>query len=149
MITKIVLGSGPESQKQPETLRIDIVQEWCDKVCDVAKEKLPVKDNSIEYLEAFHIAEHIQLNEDFLHFMKEIHRVLKKDGIAEITVPHKDCHSAWECYQHTRFFNENSFVNFYNNPYHKEMGTPIFKCLVAEKRPHGDGVEVHVVLTKD
>jgi predicted SAM-dependent methyltransferase len=144
----IKYGAGPGTTKEEGIVRIDIVPEWADLVLNIAKEKLPFEDNSVVLIEAHHILEHVQLNEDFLHVMKEVYRVLKKDGVIDITVPHKDSEMAFDCFQHTRFFNENSFMNFYSNPYAKEMGIPQFKCLVAEKRPKDAGFEVHTTLQK-
>lgn len=149
MITRINIGSGPGTENIEGTLRIDLIPNWCDSVCDIRREKLPVEDGTIEYIECHQTLEHIQLNEDFLFAIKEMHRVLKEGGILDITVPHKDSEMAYDSYEHTRYFNESSFMNFYNNRYADEMNLPVFKCLIAERRMHGNGEdEVHITLEK-
>jgi predicted SAM-dependent methyltransferase len=145
---KLNIGSGPGTTKQEGVIRVDIVPEWADVSFDIRKGAWPLKDEDFDEIEIHHTLEHVQLNEDFLHVMEEMQRVLKSGGTIDITVPHKDSEIAYDCYEHTRFFNENSFMNFYENPYAKEMGLPIFEKVITEKRPHGNGVEVHTILKK-
>jgi predicted SAM-dependent methyltransferase len=145
---KLNIGSGPGTEKQEGIVRVDIVPEWADECFDIRVGRFPFENDYFDEIEIHHTLEHIQLNEDFLHVMEEMQRVLKVGGTIDITVPHHESEMAYDCYEHTRFFNENSFMNFYDNPYHKEMGLPIFKRIVNEKRPFDSGVEVHVILEK-
>jgi len=126
---RLIAGAGPNSTKQDGIIRIDIIPQWADVVCNIFKEKMPFEDESFEEIEASHIMEHCQLNEDFIHTMKEFRRVLKVGGTLYIEVPHKDSPSAYESIEHSRYFTENSFMNFYENPFAEEMNYPIFKCL--------------------
>lgn len=145
---KLILGEGPESKIEEDKIRVDVVPEWADVVCDL-NEEIPKVNGEFEYIEAFHCLEHIESARQIKKIMQWCHDRLKSGGILEICVPHKDCHSAYDCIEHVHFFNENSFMNYYHNPYAKEMGFPVFECLVAEKRPHGgDSIEVHVKLRK-
>lgn len=157
MIKKLVLGPGPGFQERKrkdaengiDTFGIDIIKEFePDMVLDIRGVDLPFDEGSFDEIEIFHCMEHIQMNEDFLHLMKEMFRVLKNDGYLEITVPHKDSNMAYDCYEHCRFFTENSFMNFYENRYAKEMGIPLFKHVLNEKRPKDGEFEVHVILQK-
>jgi SAM-dependent methyltransferase len=56
-----------------------------DIVVDLNEYPYPFEDNSFDYIEAFHILEH--LNKPF-KTMGELRRILKKDGIVKIKVPH-------------------------------------------------------------
>lgn len=127
MVKRLMIGEGPGSKPEPDKIRIDIVPEWADICCDIRK-GIPV-DDEFEYIEAHHVLEHIQLNEDFIYVMRELHQHLKEGGTLSIRVPHKDSDMAYESIEHTRFFTENSFMNFYNNPYAKEMNYPLFKLI--------------------
>ena len=57
----------------------------------VIKNKVPpikdIKDNSLDFVIAFQVIEHIKKDSFFL---KEIHRVLKKDGILFLTTPNSE-----------------------------------------------------------
>ena len=146
---KLSAGAGPGTTKQEGVIRIDIIPEWCDVVCNIFKEKIPFDDNLFDEIEASHILEHCQLNEDFIHTMREFLRVLKPGGTLYIEVPHKDSDAAYESIEHSRYFTENSFVNFYSNPYWKEMKYPLFRCLDVHCGERGGHKTVCVLLTKD
>ena len=88
------------------------------------------------------------MNADFKRLMWDIFNQLKPGATVDITVPFWQSPIAVECFEHVRFFNENSFMNFYNNPYAKEMGLPIFDLVLSERRPKDGGEEVHVILKK-
>lgn len=55
-----------------------------DIVCDIEK-GLPFPDNSIDFIYNSHVLEHIN---NLMYVMDEFWRVLKKDGLVEIEVPH-------------------------------------------------------------
>ena len=124
---KIILGSGPGFKHQEGVIGIDYIKDFKpDIVADIRK-GIPLEDNSADEINCEHTLEHIQLNEDFIFVMNEIYRVLKPGGTVYIEVPHKDSDMAYESVEHTRFFTQHTFMNFYDNPYHKEMGYPLFK----------------------
>jgi predicted SAM-dependent methyltransferase len=136
-MSKLIIGSGPGGQPQDDTVRIDIIPEWCDLQCDI-KKGIPLKE-PFDEINCEHVLEHIQLNEDFLKVMWELHRLLKPGGELYIEVPHKDGEAAYESIEHTRFFNNNTFKDFYDNPYAKEMNYPQFKvisCTNGERNGH-------------
>ena len=123
---KIILGSGPGFKHQEGVIGIDYIKDFKpDIVADIRK-GIPLEDNSADEINCEHTLEHIQLNEDFIFVMNEIYRVLKPGGTVYIEVPHKDSDMAYESVEHTRFFTQHTFMNFYDNPYHKEMGYPLF-----------------------
>lgn len=145
---KVIIGAGPGSVKEEGVTRLDIIPEWSDIVCDIRKEKLPFADSSVDEIIAEHVFEHVQLNEDFIHAMRECHRILREGGRFYIEVPHKDSDAAYESIEHSRYFTENSFVNFYSNPYAKEMNYPLFKVVDVHCGTRDGHKTVCVLLSK-
>ena len=121
---KLVIGSLGWD-KHPDIVRVDIVSELGDICCDIRK-GIPLTEEFDE-INCSHVLKHIQLNEDYQFVMWELYRLLKKGGELYIEVPHKDTQMAYESFQHTRFFVNNSFTFLYNEPYHKELNVPQFK----------------------
>jgi len=154
---KLVLGPGPgfqdrkkqDLEKGIETIGIDIIPEFEPDYCfDIEEAPLTFKEEFDE-VECHHILEHIGSNKTFKRIMWEIHDALVPGGYLDICVPYWKDDSAVECFEHIRFFNENSFMNFYNNPFYKEMKLPYFELVKNEVRQHGNGSqEVHVTLKK-
>lgn len=154
---KLVIGCGPgwpEQKRQYaeqgiDAVSIDIIPEFDPDFCvDMTKTGLGIAGANFDEIEAYHILEHIQLNEDFKQIMWQIYLTLKPGGTVDIAVPHKDSPAAYQCYEHTRFFIEDSFMNFYENPYAKEMNLPLFEKVINELRPKDGGQEVHVILRR-
>lgn len=154
---KLVIGCGPgwpdQKRKYAEqgvdAVSIDIIPEFDPDICaDITKTGLGVAGANFDEIEAYHVLEHIQLNEDFKQIMWQIYLTLKPGGTVDIAVPHKDSPAAYQCFEHTRFFIEDSFMNFYENPYAKEMNLPLFEKVINELRPKDGGQEVHVILRR-
>lgn len=68
-----------------------------------------IQSNSIELIRAFHILEHIN---NFIPLMKELHRVLKHDGILHIRVPEFPCRASVSDPTHVRYFVPESFYHW-------------------------------------
>ena len=154
---KLVIGPGPgwKDQKRrdfengKESIAIDIIPEFEADYCLDIEDEFPIFKEKFDEVEAFHIFEHISSNKIFKRIMWDIWNSLKPGGTVDICVPYWKDDSAVECFEHVRFFNENSFMNFYNNPYIKEMKLPEFELVVNEVRQHGNGSkEVHVCMRK-
>jgi predicted SAM-dependent methyltransferase len=149
---KLIIGSGPGYQHQDGVIAIDYIAAFNpDIVWDITHGlPLTVKldDQSFTDIEIHHVLEHIETNAQFKRLMTEMFNVLTPGGLLDITVPHWKSDIAVECFEHVRFFNENSFMNFYNNPYAKEMGLPLFELVLSERRPKDGGEEVHTILKK-
>ena len=82
---KINLGSG--YTKYPGFLNVDhdpLTKP--DFLADLEDLHLPIEDNSVEYIIAHHVLEHI--GEGFLPLMKELYRIMKNDAVLDIRVPH-------------------------------------------------------------
>lgn len=146
-MSKLILGEGPESAPEDGKVRIDIVPDWADIVCDL-NENIPEIKEKFDYIESHHCFEHIESVKQLKRLMVWCHERLNPEGIFDITVPYWKADSAVECIEHCHFFNENSFMNYYSNKYWKEMKMPQFKLVKNELRDHGGHLEVHVVLTK-
>ena len=145
---KLIIGVGEGFKHQDGVIGIDILPAFNpDIVCDIRK-GIPCEDNQFDEINCEHVMEHIQLNEDFIFVMKEILRVLKPSGVAYIEVPHKDSDAAYECIEHTRYFTENTFMNFYDNRLSKEMNYPEFKLVKKEIGNRGGHKTVCVWLAK-
>jgi len=66
------------------------------KTIDLNKLPLPFENNSIDYILLNHTYEHLMVNR--LDFMREIHRILKIDGVIEIKTPSYNpsvAHTIW------------------------------------------------------
>jgi SAM-dependent methyltransferase len=76
-----------------------------DIIHDLEKMPLPFNDNYFDKIIASHILEHIQ---NFFPLMKELHRILKPNGILDIYVPNG---LSWASFylDHKRSFNLQSF----------------------------------------
>lgn len=146
---KLLLGAGPGSIQSDDTIRVDIVPDWADVVADL-NDGIPtkLKKKKFSFIEASHVFEHIESGRNLNKIMIDLYSMLEEGGILEITVPYWHSESAVECIEHCRFFNENSFMNYYSNPYAKEMGMPQFKLIsnvLEDVPPHK---QVKVKLTK-
>jgi hypothetical protein len=163
MLKRLYLGEGPTSQHEDDKIRIDIVPQWADVVADLNDfnpneiEGLlygkPVYTNpelrqKFSYIEAHHIFEHIESTKQLKKIMQWCYDILEPEGIFDITVPYWHSESAVECIEHVRFFNENSFMNYYSNPYAKEMNLPQFELLNSVIENHLEHKQVHVRLKK-
>lgn len=110
------LGCGGKKHKYPNSVCIDRVSaEGVDIVCDLNK-GIPQKNNSVDLIYTSHTLEHL---EDLIFIMKEIYRVLKKDGQVIIKVPHFSNGVAYGDPSHKRVF---SILTFDNFGYHMNNG---------------------------
>ena len=82
----------------------------CDVVCDVAKDVFPFKDDSVNYILASHLVEHLP---GIIHFMNECHRVLKKGGTLKIITPHPLSEFFWTDPTHVRGYSPGTFKNYF------------------------------------
>lgn len=84
-----------------------------DQVADLTQ-KWPWEDNSVEYIVAYDVIEHLP-NKIFT--MNEAWRVLRNGGEFDIRVPTTNGTGAWQDPTHVSFWNENSFL-YYEHNYH-------------------------------
>lgn len=128
-VKKLNLGCGAKHLEG--FVNIDWV-EPADLVLNVGKDTFPYPDNSVERIEADNLFEHFD-NDEFLHVMKECHRVLKSGGELFFIVPDA-LHwmdGAFGDPTHKRFFVPRSFYYFTDCPtyhnYGKPYGFPMYK----------------------
>lgn len=99
---KLNLGSGCERIKG--FINVDMNAKNADIKHNLNKYPYPFKNNSIDYILASHILEHLK---EPMNFFKEIQRILKVGGIAEIKIPHcNDGKGANGAMDHRNYFNE-------------------------------------------
>lgn len=112
---KLDLGSG---YRKPEGFVTLDIREKCnpDIVCNL-EEGLPFKDNSIEYIRAHDILEHVEIGKT-IFVMEEIYRVLKPMGILDIAVPSTEGNGAFCDPTHRSFWNRVSF-RYYMDDAHR------------------------------
>ena len=80
----MVLGCG--ETRHPGAVHVDANPlAEPDVVHDLNTFPYPFSDDSVDRIEAFHIIEHL---EDPFRVMRELHRILKSDGLLHIKVPH-------------------------------------------------------------
>lgn len=109
MLRKLDLGTG--NKKPKGFITLDIRKETKpDIVCDLEKDKIPFDDNSVDFIRASHILEHIR---NFFYMMNECYRILTPKGLMEVTVPYYSSFLAIQDPTHIRLFHERSFSKLY------------------------------------
>lgn len=94
---KLDLGCG--KNKRPDFIGVDQYQmEGVDQVVDLRK-KWPWEDNSVEEAHSSHFLEHLS-GQERVHFMNELHRVLKPGAKCTLIVPHWASHRAYGDFTH-------------------------------------------------
>ena len=106
---KLNIGCG--YRKKEGYINIDINTECKpDVLLNIAKEKLPYKDNSVDYIYCDNVLEHLFENEvEFV--MKEIHRVIKEEGDVCLIMPYKTSSGAFY-WRHKIFFGYHALRDF-------------------------------------
>ena len=108
---KISLGCG--KRKREGVLGLDLVDFGWNKVFDARKDTIPADDDSVEYIEAENFIEHVS-REYWPHLFNECWRVLKQNGIIDITVPDagKDIRLALQDPTHLSMVVAGTFTNY-------------------------------------
>jgi SAM-dependent methyltransferase len=143
---KLILG-GLNTPKEKNQIRIDVVPDWADLVWDL-NDGLPKLEGEFDYIEAHNVLEHIESTRVIIGIMKDLHKYLKPGGTLSIEVPYWHSESAVESIEHCHLFNENSFMNFYSNPYAEQMKYPQYKLISNTIQDVPGHQIVRVVLTK-
>jgi len=105
---KLDIGCG--QNKKQGFIGIDIIKmPGVDIVCDLDKEKIPLKSNSVEEVFSMHFMEHTR---NLVAIMEEIWRVCKNGATVIIAVPYYNSIGAFRDPTHKRFFTYNTFDHF-------------------------------------
>ena len=81
---------------------------------DATVDKIPFDDESVDTIYAFHFLEHVEP----IRMLREIERVLKIGGIANIVVPHRLGAIAFQDLDHKHFFTEETWRTLFQNDYY-------------------------------
>jgi predicted SAM-dependent methyltransferase len=110
---KIDLGCG--SQKSDGFIGVDILKHpEVDIQHDLNVFPYPFANDSVEYVQANHVLEHV---DSFIGAVKEIWRICQNDAIVEIRCPHASCFpTVWADPTHRRALVKNSFIHWGGNP---------------------------------
>lgn len=107
-LKRINLGGGRKALKN--LLNVDILKEdSIDIVHDLNNSPYPFSDNSVAYCLMDNILEHLDKP---INVLKELHRIIIKDGIVEIYVPYYKYEGAFWDPQHKNYFHEKYFDYF-------------------------------------
>lgn len=124
MTDKKIVDLGCGTTKTPGAIGIDSIPlEGVDIVADIESGLPFFEDNSIDVIYSNHFFEHVQ-NFDFL--IKEVFRVLKKDGRLYLRVPHFSNPYYYSDYTHKRFFGLYTFDYFSRNENQLHHKVPCF-----------------------
>ncbi len=105
-----ILNFGCGNSKREDEIGLDILPGKCvDVIADLDGNLLPFLSNSIDLIRSNHCFEHLS---NTVEIMEEVHRVLKPDGIAEITVPHVSNIGFFRDPTHKRPFTYDTFDYF-------------------------------------
>ncbi|MGZ4840760.1 MAG: glycosyltransferase [Candidatus Angelobacter sp.] len=133
----------------PGFVNVDIVAgPGVDQVADLST-PWPWADNSIEYVRAWDIIEHLP---DKIKTMNEIYRVLAPGGRAEIAVPTTDGTGAFQDPTHVSFWNRRSFLYYEaGNPYRERFASSYgirarFRTLWERTDHSVDGPRLTIIL---
>lgn len=145
------INLGCSDRILPDVWNVDIAPgPGVDEIVDL-RDPWPWPDNSVEWLIAHDIIEHLP---DKIHTMNEMHRVLKPGGRVEICVPTTDGPGAFQDPTHVSFWNRRSFLyyeagNIYRERFAKAYGiTAAFKVVNERIDRTIDGPKLTIVLEK-
>ena len=122
---KLNLGCGKKLKEG--FINVDI-ENPADKIVDLNKYPYQFEDNSIDYILAEHIIEHLQNPNKFL---EEIHRILKVGGKARIETPHYKNPSSYYDFSHLWHFHEDC-INIFTQESRNNNTKVLFKCLTKK-----------------
>ena len=104
------------------------------------EERWPWDDNSVHYVRAYDIFEHLH---NPVHSMNEAWRVLAHGGILEVLVPSTDGRGAFQDPTHVSFWNQNSFLYYSkknHGSYYLHLVLCDFDCRVMNTQANQIGV---------
>ena len=137
MVKKLNLGCGNNLKKG--WINLDYNPQYSPEVIhNLDKFPYPFKNQEFDVIYCSHILEHV---EDFFKTMEELFRILKREGVLHIRVPHFSNGMGYSDLTHKRFFGWNTFEYYIKGYYNKEFGFKIIEQRynwLGEKRKVGN-----------
>lgn len=133
------LGCGKNWRKYRQYEGLDMVDYGQKYVGEVFSEITKFNEGAFERVMANHFLEHFYPHEVIM-LLKEIDRILEKDGIFTFVVPHKDREEAWDL-THKSYWNENTVLTI---PILNNAGK-----WVVDKSIVNDRLDIHAWLIKN
>jgi len=88
--------------------------------CHLGVDKLPFKDNYVDYITAYDLLEHIprhtvkEINNPFIYLMNDVYRVLKNNGIFLTMTPIFPYPAAFKDPTHTNIISSDTFEKYFS-----------------------------------
>ena len=127
---KLELGGG----YNPRSGYIVLDRIQGDYIIDFETDNIPFGDETVDEIFTQHMLEHIW---NLTRLLNECHRVLKKGGIMEIIVPHKDNPRAYVL-SHCRYFTEETFLTLERKEFEEYYGIKTWKVIEVVKNERPD-----------
>lgn len=106
---KLEIDFGKTSRKMPGFVRVGNSRETRpDYLIDLSRDRLPLKDNSVEEVYSYHTLEYV---EDLLHLLRELYRVSKGGAVWNIFTHHWSS-IIGKAPGHRNYFDEEFFQGF-------------------------------------
>lgn len=137
MAKKLNLGSGKDYRDAKNGwINLDYNSNYqMDVNHNLDKYPYPFKSEEFDYIYCSHILEHVT---DLFKTLEEIQRILKKDGIVHIRIPHFSNGNGYNDLSHKRFFGWFTFKQIINGYYNREFNLQIIEQkynFLAENHP--------------
>lgn len=116
---KLLLGAGRKKEEGFTTLDKDRLLKP-DIFCDLGIVRIPLPDDSVDYVKAIHVLEHIGKQGQtraWFYFWEELYRVMIPNGTVYFEVPKWSSVWGWGDPSHVRLLSPESFVFFDQDSY--------------------------------
>lgn len=105
-----ILDVGCGMHKLPGSIGVDIKPiPGVDVVFDLDRRPYPFQDNSFDRIKMTEVIEHVNC---IRSVMEEVHRIIKPNGVLEITTPHYSSHGSYLDPMHKWHLSSESFLYF-------------------------------------
>ena len=127
---KKILNLGCGRTYIKNAINVDFFEtEYCDEIVDLNKFPWPWEDNSIDEVYMLYFIEHFN-SAQVINIFKEIHRILKVNGLLHIQCPHFSSMLSLTCPDHKKAFSITTFNFLEGNNY--ILSQPLFKKELAK-----------------
>lgn len=107
---RLNFGCGKDIKKG--YMNADIIRKnGIDASFDFNRFPYPLKTNTFDSVYSSNVIEHL---DNIPRVMKELHRIIKPNGVIRIIVPYYNCYGAYNDVTHKHYFSHKAFEPFYN-----------------------------------